>query len=247
MNIALGLRFCGSNYHGWQSQKNALAVEDVLRAAIKKLTGKAPVITACSRTDAGVHALSYVCNFNSKTNIPEDKMPYAFNTTLPRDIRVMWAKIVPDDFNARFGTVSKTYIYKIYNDKFSDPFLHNLAYHFPYKLNLDNMIRAARFFEGEHDFTSFMASGGSQKTTVRNIMSAVFRKDGPNIEFEITANAFLYNMVRIITGTLLCVGTGRISADDIPAIIAEKDRTKAGFTAPPDGLYLANIEYGGKV
>lgn len=239
----LTIQFDGSNYHGWQWQDNALSVQQVLSNAIQKITGEVPNIIGCSRTDSGVHALEYVCNFFSDTTVPIDKLHLALNTKLPSDIRATGCIVVDDKFQARYSAKSKTYIYKAYNAKIANPFLTNYAYHSPFKIDFDNIIKATKFFVGEHDFTTFMATGGSQKTTVREIFSLSATNVNSNIEFEITANAYLYNMVRIISGTLLYVGCGKIKPDDIPEIILSKNRNKAGITAGAEGLYLKKVEY----
>ena len=241
--MALTIQFDGSNYHGWQWQDNALSVQQVLSNAIYKITGEVPNIIGCSRTDSGVHALEYVCNFFSNTTVPEDKLHLALNTKLPRDIRAIGCEVVDDKFQARYSAKSKTYIYKAYTTKIANPFLTNYAYHFPIEIDFDNIIRATKFFIGEHDFSTFMATGGSQKTTVREIYSLNATMVNSNIEFEITANAYLYNMVRIISGTLLYVGCGKIKPDDIPEIILSKNRKMAGITAGAEGLYLKKVEY----
>jgi len=239
----LTIQFDGSNYHGWQWQINALSVQEVLSIAIQKITGEVPNIIGCSRTDSGVHALEYVCNFFSNTTVPINKLHLALNTKLPSDIRAVNCEVADDNFQARYSAKSKTYIYKAYTTKIANPFLTNYAYHFPLEINFDNIIKATKFFVGEHDFSSFMASGGSQKTTAREILSLNTTKLNNNIEFEITANAYLYNMVRIISGTLLHVGCGKIKADDIPEIILSKNRNKAGITAGAEGLYLKKVAY----
>ncbi len=243
MNYKLNLSYDGTAYHGWQRQNNALAVCDVLENATEKIFKHKVDITGCSRTDAGVHAISYVCNFKSDLIIPLDKIPLAINTKLPEDIRVIGAEAADDDFNSRFSANSKTYIYKTCCSKILNPFLRNYTYHFPYDVNIEEIQRAAKHFEGTHDFAGFMTQGSSQHTTVRTINFLKARGYDDIIEFEINANAYLYNMVRIISGTLLYVGIGRISADEIPEIIKSCDRTRGGITAEPQGLYLKEILY----
>lgn len=239
----LELAFCGSGYHGWQIQKNAITVEETLNNAIFKITGSRPELTGCSRTDAGVHALKYVANFRSETSIPSQKLPLAINTALPNDIRVKKCSKVNDDFHARFSAASKTYVYKAYNSIISNPFLENFAYHFPYEINYEKMKQATQHFIGPHDFSAFMATGGSQKTTIRNILRLDVEKKGELFEFTVSADAFLYNMVRIIVGTLLYVGIGRIAAEEIPEILLSRDRRRSGITAGAEGLYLAEVNY----
>ncbi|NLB81411.1 MAG: tRNA pseudouridine(38-40) synthase TruA [Clostridiaceae bacterium] len=242
-NLALLLSFNGSKYHGWQRQKNAVTVEETLSNAIYKITGEQASIIGCSRTDAGVHALGYVCNFKSNTKIPTEKLPLALNTALPNDIRTLKCKRVADDFHSRFCAVSKTYIYKVYSDVISNPLLKDFVYHFPYELNYSKMERATLPFIGTHDFSAFMSSGSSQVTTVREVIDFHVSKENNHFNFEITANAFLYNMVRIIIGTVLYVGIGKIQLQDIEQIIACRDRKRSGITAGPEGLYLSSVKY----
>lgn len=243
MNYKLNLSYDGTAYHGWQKQNNAVAVCDVLEQAIEKIFKQRIEVTGCSRTDAGVHAINYICNFKSDLSIPLDKLPLAINTKLPDDIRVKGAEEADEDFNSRFSAHSKTYIYKTCCSKILNPFLRNYAYHFPYDVNMENIERALKHFEGTHDFAGFMTQGSSQKTTVRTVNFLRAKKYDDIIEFEINANAYLYNMVRIISGTLLYVGTGKIEAEDIPDIIKSCDRRRAGITAEPQGLYLKEILY----
>lgn len=243
MNYMLNLSYDGTAYHGWQKQNNAVAVCDVLEQAIEKIFKQKIEVTGCSRTDAGVHAINYICNFKSDLIIPTDKLPLAINTKLPGDIRVKSAKEADDDFNSRFSAHSKTYIYKTCCSKILNPFLRNYAYHFPYEVNMENIQKALKHFEGTHDFAGFMAQGSSQNTTVRTVNFLRAKSCGDIIEFEINANAYLYNMVRIISGTLLYVGIGRIAPDHIPDIIKSCDRRRAGITAEPQGLYLKEILY----
>lgn len=243
MNYMLNLSYDGTAYHGWQKQNNAVAVCDVLEQAAEKIFKQKIEITGCSRTDAGVHALNYICNFKSDLIIPVEKLPLALNTKLPSDIRVKSAKEADDDFNARFSVNSKTYLYKTCCSKILNPFLRNYAYHFPYDVDMEKIQKAVKYFEGTHDFEGFMTQGSNQKTTVRTINFLKAKNYDDIIEFEINANAYLYNMVRIISGTLLYVGIGKIEADEIPDIIKSCDRKRAGITAEPQGLYLKEILY----
>ena len=243
MNYKLNLSYDGTAYHGWQRQNNAVAVCDVVESAIEKIFKHKIEITGCSRTDAGVHAIDYVCNFKSDHIIPLDRLPLAINTKLPEDIRIKSAEVVDENFNSRFSAKSKTYIYKTYCSKILNPFYRNYAYHFPYEINMENIKKATSYFEGTHDFAGFMTQGSSQKTTVRTVNYLKAREVGDVIEFEINANAYLYNMVRIISGTLLYVGNGKINAEDIPEVIKSCDRRRAGITAEPQGLYLKEILY----
>lgn len=244
MNICAALAFDGSAYHGWQRQKHSVTVQGLLEEALSKVFKKSISVSGCSRTDAGVHAAMYVCNFGvARNTVPFDKLPIAVNAYLPRDIRVFKCFVVPESFSARFSAKSKTYVYKIYNEKILNPFLLNYTFFFSRKLDIAKMKEACKYFIGRHDFAAFAASGGSHKTTVREIFSLKVDKEGPVVEITITADAYLYNMVRIIAGTLCSIGVGKIKPEDITSIINGGDRQKAGITAPPQGLYLTDITY----
>lgn len=242
-NVMLTISYDGSAYHGWQSQKNAHTVQDTLEDAILALTGARPNITGCSRTDTGVHAKNFVCNFKTESSIPAEKFPLALNTKLPADIVCLSAVDVDMRFNARFSAKKKCYTYLIQNSRFPDVFMQNRAWHFPYPLDIDEMKRAARAFLGTHDFYGFAASGFTVKTTVRTIYSLDVEKTGDLIKITVVGNGFLYNMVRIIAGTLAHVGCGKISSGDMADIIASRDRKRAGITASPEGLYLTEVFY----
>lgn len=242
-NIKLLISYDGTAYHGFQIQKNAVTVQETLENALADLTGEKITITGCSRTDAGVHALNYVCNFKSNTSIPCDKLPYALNVRLPQDISCEASEDAEEDFHARFSAKSKIYVYKIHNAPLRNALKYKYSWHYPYKINTDLMKEACKYFLGEHDFKAFMASGGQQKTTVKTIYSLEVKTDGENIEIKIHANSYLYNMVRIIAGTLVYVGNGKIALNDIENVIKSGDRTSAGITAPPQGLFLYKIFY----
>ena len=243
MNYKLTLAYDGTNYHGWQFQKNAISVEETLLNAMRKLMGTVDCLQGCSRTDAGVHALNFVCNFKAETSIPAEKIPYALNACLPDDIRILGCEIVPEEFHARFDAKSKQYIYRIWNAPFNHPIQSRYSYFVPQQLNFDTMKEAALPFLGEHDFSGFMLSGSDVKTTVRTIYSLDLSKEENVIAMKICGNGFLHNMVRIIAGTLIYAGLGKIPTADIPGIIASCDRTKAGITAQPQGLFLARVDY----
>lgn len=283
-NIRLTLEYDGTAYHGWQSQTNASTVQGTVTAAVNSLTGESCSLIGSSRTDKGVHALGYVCNFLTGSAIPSDKFSFALNTLLPDDIVVKKSEEVPYGFHSRFDAAGKTYRYLIYNSAFPSALLRYRAYHVYYPLDIDAMNSAAQHLTGTHDFFAFSAAGGSVKTTIRTISRAgihmagePFENDiiagcprkstngdfdadpcacgtnshkdnsgsGRLIEFTITGNGFLYNMVRIIAGTLIEVGFGKLKPDDIPAILESRDRRKAGRTAPAHGLYLVEVYYGG--
>lgn len=245
-NIKLTIEFDGTAYHGWQSQVNAVTVQDTVTAAVNALTGEDCSLSGSSRTDAGVHALGFVCNFHTKSAIPADKFAFALNTLLPEDIVIKGSEEVPDDFHARFSAKGKTYKYLIYNSVFPTALLRDRAYHIYYPLDITAMQEAAAQFVGTHDFYAFSAAGGSVKTTVRTITAATvtrLNQDDNLIAFYITGDGFLYNMVRIIAGTLIEVGIGKLKPDDIPKLISGLDRRKAGRTAPAHGLYLVEVFY----
>lgn len=250
-NIAVKIMYDGGSYHGWQIQKNGITVQERMETVMSELTGEKVAVCGCSRTDSGVHALEYVFNFKSDTKIPAERLPYAINTHLKQeDIAAVSAKDVDDEFNARFSANGKRYVYKIWNSTLLNPFTTKYSWHFPYKLDVEKMKRAAEQFCGTHDFSAFMAAGGSQKTTVRTVRDCTVelsREWNEQIEIEIEADAFLYNMVRIITGTLTDVGTGRISWEEISQIIRNCDRREAGMTAPPQGLFLKKVYYNPQV
>lgn len=242
-NIKLTIQYDGTNYHGWQSQKNAITVQETLEKAILALTKVKPQIVGCSRTDTGVHAQRFVCNFKTETKIPCDKLPLALNTHLPNDIICLLAEDADGNFNSRYSAKKKCYTYYIQNSRFPDVFKTNYAWHFPYKTDLLKMQKAAEAFLGEHDFIGFAASGFTVKTTVRTIYSLDVTKDGDLIKITVTGNGFLYNMVRIIAGTLAFAGCGKINPDEMADIIASGDRKRAGITAPPQGLFLTEVYY----
>ena len=242
-NIAMRIAYDGSRYHGWQYQKNAVSVQQVMEEKLSGLLREEIKVTGCSRTDAGVHALDYVLNFVSETNIPPEKIPYALNYSLDNDICAIEAWEAPEDFNARFSAKGKIYIYKIWNGRVRNPFYRGYSWFLPYKIDVEKMKRAAACFVGEYDFSAFMAAGGSQKTTVRTVKRCEVEAEEGLITMKIEANAYLYNMVRIIMGTVAEAGMGKIEVCDIPGIIKTGDRRKSGLTAPPEGLFLKKVLY----
>lgn len=246
-NFALEIIYDGTAYHGWQRQNNGITVQEVVENTLSRLTGEEISVQGCSRTDSGVHALSYILNFHSDTKIIPEKIVMAFNNLSGvTDIRAKSCKIVDDDFSARFSNDGKTYIYKIWNSKIQNPFTSKYSWYVPYQLDANEMKKAAKAFEGTYDFAGFMAQGGSQKTTVRTVRRCEIYENyewESQFALEIEADAFLYNMVRIITGTVVYCGMGKISSDDIPGIIKRCDRTLAGVTAPPSGLFLKEVKY----
>lgn len=241
--ILLTISYDGTNYSGWQKQKNAVTVQGEFDKACSTLFKTDIESIGASRTDAGVHALGQRAVIDADTSIPAEKIPLALNPLLPDDIVVTHAEEVGADFNPRFKALKKTYEYSIYNAPFRNPLYRNYSEYVRYELDLDSMRTACEAFVGEHDFRAFCASGNSSKTTVRTIYSLDVEKDGDFIKIRVTGNGFLYNMVRIIAGTLIYVGEGRIAPDDLPEIIASGDRRKAGKTVGPSGLVLVKIMY----
>lgn len=243
MKHLLYLSYLGTNYHGFQVQPNGNTVQAELGRAGKKLFCSPCNITGCSRTDSGVHANSYlvVLEENGTVNIVEDSIPRALNTYLPQDISVFRSIAVAEDFSIRRHVTGKEYQYLIWNGKARNPFFTNRALFYPRDLNIERIRSALPYFLGKHDFRSFMASGSDILDTVREIKELRVEQDGDFIRFFVTADGFLYNMVRIIVGTLLEVSEGKISPNDITDIIQKKDRAYAGRTAPAEGLYLNRI------
>lgn len=243
-NIKLEIEYDGTRYSGWQRQKNSISIEETVENAVRKITKEDIKLIGSSRTDSGVHAKGQVANFNTLTSIPVDRFSYAINTKLPKDIVVFNACEVPMDFHARYSCKGKRYSYMILNREFPSPLLRNYAAHCSYKLDLESMKSAAEHFLGTHDFEAFRSTGSSVKTSVRTVsLIQLEKQDNDIIKMFIEADGFLYNMVRIIAGTLMEVGRGRISPDSIPSIIESKNRDLAGKTAPAQGLYLEKIYY----
>lgn len=242
-NIKLSVQYDGTHYHGWQIQKNARTVQETLENSIMDLTGYHSRVTGCGRTDSGVHAENYICNFFSDTAVAPEKLPFALNSRLPDDIICKKAEYVPDTFHSKNSASAKTYIYKIFHDDFPDVFSQKYSWHIRGNLNIEDMITASKAFIGTHDFLGFASSGFSAQTTVRTIYSLDISSYGNNICISVTGNGFLYNMVRIITGTLVFIGQGKIPCGDISDIILSKDRRRAGITAPPNGLFLKEVFY----
>ena len=242
-NIKLLIEYDGKDFNGWQKQPNKLNIQGEIERAIEEVTGEKVDLIASGRTDAGVHALGQVANFKIEKDIPIEKIPYALNSKLKKSIRIKEAEEVPEKFHSRYTCKKKTYRYVINNSIQGTAIYRNLQYHFPEKLDEDKMSEAAKYLIGEHDFKSFKASGTSSKSSVRKIFDAKVIREGELVTIELTGNGFLYNMVRIIAGTLIDVGTYKIEPIDVKNIIDAKDRLKAGKTLPPTGLYLVKVEY----
>ena len=243
-NIKLIIEYDGKKFGGWQKQPNKLNIQGTIEQAIKIVTGEEVDLTASGRTDAGVHAFGQVANFKTNSNIPVDKIAIALNSNLKKSIRIISAEEVDEKFHSRLTCKKKTYRYVINNSEFSSAIYRNLETHIPQKLDIEKMKKAAKYFEGEHDFKAFKASGTSSKSSVRTIYNAeVIEKPYNRIYIELTGNGFLYNMVRIIAGTLVDVGMGKIKPEEIKQIIESKDRNMAGKTLQPNGLYLISVIY----
>ena len=243
-NIKLTIEYDGKDFNGWQKQPDKLNIQGSIELAIKQITGEEVELTASGRTDAGVHAYGQVANFKTESNLPIEKFPIAINTKLKKSIRIIKAEEVDERFHSRLSCKRKTYRYVINNSEFASAIYRNLETHIPQKLNIEKMKQAIKYFEGEHDFKAFKASGTSSKSSVRTIYKAEIKEMSNNrIYIELTGNGFLYNMVRIIAGTLVDVGIEKIKPDDIPNIIQQGKRDLAGKTLPPNGLYLLNVEY----
>lgn len=241
--ILLTVEYDGTAYAGWQRQLNGLAVQQVLEEALQRATGQRITVTGASRTDAGVHAHGQAVHFDTESSIPPEKYPFVLNTMLPRDVRVLSGRQVPPDFHARFMTCGKQYTYRIINSRHGSAIRRNTHTHVPVPLDMAPMERAARTLLGRHDFAAFQASGGTAKTTLRTIHSVRLTRQGDEITLTIEGDAFLYNMVRIITGTLIEIGHHRRGEDAFTRAIASGNRLDLGVTAPPNGLELTRVDY----
>ena len=242
-NIKLIIEYDGKSFNGWQKQPDRLNIQGEIEKAIEEITGEKVDLTASGRTDAGVHSLGQTANFKTDSKIPTEKFAKAINSRLKKSIVIKSAEEVDEKFHSRYSVKSKTYRYIINNSENGTAIYRGLEYHVPMKLDYEKMNEAIKYFVGEHDFKAFKASGTSSKSSVRKILDGSVRKEGERVIIEVTGTGFLYNMVRIISGTLLDVGLGKIKPEDIPSIIESKDRTKAGKTLPAHGLYLLQVNY----
>ncbi len=241
--LLLTIRYDGSAYHGWQVQPNAVTVQQVMQDAVERITGVRAGLTGCSRTDAGVHARMFCCTMDTHTALRGEKLCAALNAVLPRDIAVYDVREVDDAFHPRYDATGKRYEYVIYNGRQRDPFYEGRAVHINRPLDERLLDAAAKGFLGTHDFAAFCASGSSVESTVRTVRAASVRREGDVVIFAVEADGFLYNMVRIMAGTLLDIAAGKIDATAVPSIIASCDRERAGVTAPAHGLYLHTVYY----
>lgn len=243
-NIKLTIEYDGKEFHGWQKQPNRLNIQGEIEKAIERITGEQVDLMASGRTDSGVHAIGQVANFKTNSNIPIEKFAIALNSNLKKSILIKKAEEVDERFHSRLSCKKKTYRYVIDNSKYGSAIYRNLETHISTPLDIVKMQKAIKYFEGEHDFKAFKASGTSSKSSVRTIYKAeVIQKENKKIWIELTGNGFLYNMVRIIAGTLVEVGRGEKEPEEIEDIIKSKKRENAGKTLQPQGLYLVQVEY----
>ena len=242
-NIKLTIEYDGKEYNGWQKQPNKLNIQGEIERAIQNITGEQVELIGSGRTDAGVHAFGQVANFKIDSDFPIEKMAIAINSQLKKSIRIKKTEEVSQEFHSRYNCHSKTYQYVIDNSEQGSAIYRGLSYHVPQELDVEKMQKAVTYFVGEHDFSSFKSSGTSSKSSVRTIYKAELKQDGDRIIIELTGNGFLYNMVRIIAGTLVDVGIGKIEPNEIPEIIKMQRRENAGKTLPPNGLYLMKVMY----
>lgn len=243
-NLLFTAAFDGKSYHGFQIQNNAHTVQKELTDALFAVTGEHLTVTGCSRTDAGVHANEFCFNVKTESKIDTSVFPNALNANLPFTAAVYSCCEVPADFHARYSCTGKQYIYKIYNNPLRNPFFVDRALHYRYYLDAAVLNGEAKAFIGTHDFSAFCSAGCEVKSKIRSVSEAGVTRDGDVVTFSVTADGFLYNMVRIMVGTLLGVSEGKIPAGSIPSVIDSLERERAGITAPPEGLYLNKVYYG---
>ena len=242
-NIALKLMYVGTAYHGWQVQKNAVSVAETLEKALSTVVCHPVKCTGAGRTDAGVHAEVYIANFHTRSSIPTDRIPLAVNTRLPDDIVVVKATEVPEHFNAIGSCLRKEYTYRIYNSRLGNAFYVNRAWFYPKHLDESIMQRAADCFVGTHDFSAVRAVGTEVRSPVRTVHYFQVERKGELIEWRVCADGFLSNRDRAMVGTVVYAAEGKLAPEDIPAILDSGNRTLAGPTVPPGGLYMTRLWY----
>lgn len=241
--LLVTIRYDGSAYHGYQVQSNALTVQEVFQNAVQKVFGKRLDVKGCSRTDSGVHANMYCISFDTDMNISNESVVLALNTYLPEDVAAYDCKEVDMDFHPRYNCKSKEYIYKIYNGKYRNPFYAKYALWYRWNIDAEYLNNEAQAFVGKYDYSGFCSIKSDVEDTVREIYSCKVWHEDDFVFFKVCGDGFLYNMVRIMVGTLLFVSEGKIKSGELKSIILSKDRKKAGKTAPPQGLYLNNVSY----
>ena len=242
-NLLLTLQYDGTTFHGWQIQPNGNTIQQELCNAFKKISGNDENIIGCSRTDAGVHANMFCCNVRTECTVSADKIPNALNFYLPPERAVYGCEEVDYDVHARYDCKGKEYVYLIYNGKYRNPFYENKALFYPYELDAEMLDKEVKSFVGTHDFSSFCSAGTDIEDKVREIYDCSVTRKNDLVEIKISGNGFLYNMVRIIVGTLLDIQKGKIPKGSIPEILESRDRENAGVTAEPQGLYLNKVFY----
>lgn len=243
-NLLITLRFDGSHYCGYQVQKNGPTVAAAVQKAVEDMAGEPVLIIGCSRTDSGVHADMFCITFRTECAIPAERIPSALNVRLPKDIAVYQCREVPEDFHPRYSCLGKLYRYQIYTGPYRNPFYEKYSLHHPYPLDLEGMNQGARAFLGEHEFSGFCSAGSSvQGSTRRHVTRCEFQRQGDLVCFFTAANGFLYNMVRIMVGTLLEISAGKRSPQSIAQLLLHPDRSAAGPTAPAQGLFLQEVYY----
>lgn len=251
-NLKITIEYDGTNYCGWQAQNNARcsirnrqkkSIQAVIEQSLQKILQEKVKLIVAGRTDAGVHALGQVASFKSKSSIPLERLLVGVNSLLPNDIKIVSIQEESLDFHSRFSAKEKFYRYTVLNRKVSSPFFTRTAYFFPHHLDLSRMRREAKSLLGTHNFTSFCASAGRKKNPLKTIKKASIARKGDFIYFDIIADGFLYNMVRVVVGTLLAFGSGKLKEDSMKKIISAKDRCRAGVTVSAKGLRLMEIKY----
>ncbi|MGN0642380.1 MAG: tRNA pseudouridine(38-40) synthase TruA [Huintestinicola sp.] len=243
-NLKVMMGYRGTAYHGFQRQENAVGIQNILEEKLSVMTDAPVKINGCSRTDTGVHANMYCFSFETEHGIPCDNLVRGMNSILPDDIALFSCEEAPADFHARYSCTGKEYIYIFLNRREKDPFLGDLALHYPYPMDIEKLNRAAGQIEGEHDFASFCGTANRKENTVRNVHRCVLERTGDKVIMTVRGDGFLYNMVRIIAGTLIYINEGKIGENDIPKILEARDRSLAGKTAKACGLYLNRVFYG---
>ncbi len=237
------VHYDGSDFSGWQRQPGTRTVQADFEGALGKIMGEEVSVLAAGRTDAGVHALGQVVSFRTRGSVPTERLPFALNANLPGDVQVLTAREVPDEFHATRSALDKTYVYAIWNRPLAGPWLGRYALVESTRLRVEKMQQAAKYLEGEHDFAAFCARGSAAKTTVRTVKEARITEARGLVTLRVTANGFLYNMVRIMAGTLLAVGKDTLEVTRVEQALREGRREILGATAPPHGLWLASVNY----
>ncbi len=242
-NVCLTLQYVGTRYHGWQVQPNGITVQETLQNAIERVTGVRSAVTGCSRTDAGVHARRFYCTTAQPQRLSAEKFVQALNAVLPEDIAVLSCNAVSDTFHPRYSAVAKRYVYRIWNGSVRNPFEQGFSLHLRSPLDEVRMNEVAQLFLGKHDFSAFCSVGSAVQDKVRTIRRSVVKREGDTVLYIVEADGFLYNMVRILMGTILDVTAGRLSFESVQRALKTGDRKCAGATAPACGLCLDEVWY----